>query len=144
MRNLAIACIAFPILVLCACAGSSGSNGRVEEGGTDQATSYEMDGGKRRVNDNQGSGPLGSQTNPVKCDGFDGAKAYLEKLRGPNGEKISYVDAGSAGVGPFGSLIYQYDITIPTPGGSRQTQIFVDIDFADYSEGKAATGFTIK
>ena len=144
MRRLEVTFVVTSMIALCSCAGSSGEKAREEGGGTDQATSYEMDGGKRRVNDNQGSGPLGSQTNPVKCDGFEGAKTYLDKLRGPNGEKLSYADAGSAGVGPFGSLIYQYDITVPTPGGSRQAQIFVDIDFADYSEGKAATGFTIK
>lgn len=142
MRKFCLIPVALLTLSFMSCAGSQES--ARSETYSDQATKLQMDETRRRVNDNQGSGPLGSQTNPIKCDGFDGAKAYLSKLRGPNGEKTTYEDMGSAGVGPFESLIYQYNVNYPTPGGSKQVQVFIDIDFADYSEGKAATGLSIR
>lgn len=144
MRKLAMLTGTAFTLILSACAGSSSESKANSEANMDQATRYEEDNTRRRVNDNQGSGPLGSQTNPIKCDGLDGARAYLDRLHGPNGEKVSYTEIGSAGIGPFGSLMYIYDISYPTPEGGKQAQIFMDPDFAEYSENKPATGFTLK
>lgn len=144
MRKLALMPFTMIVLSLLSCAGSSGGAQSEPAATQDQATSHEVDTSRRRVNDHIGSGPLGSQTNPIKCDGLEGAEAYLKRLHGPNGEKTTYTDMGSAGVGPFESLIYQFDISYPTPGGSKQAQIFMDIDFAGYSEGKPATGFTLR
>ncbi|HSQ41348.1 MAG TPA: hypothetical protein VLM37_03605 [Fibrobacteraceae bacterium] len=130
-------------LLLFGCAGSK--HDTRNEGGMDEATRLQADQEEhRRANDNIGSGPLGTQTNPIKCDGLEGARAYLDQLQGPRGQKITYTDEGSAGVGPFGSLLYLFNVSYPNMGEQVETQLFFDIDFAEHKENHAAAGFLLK
>jgi len=140
-RPFIIFCSALTIL-LAGCASQAETNARYDANpGMDQATRYEESGDHRRANDNIGSGPLGSSTNPIKCDGLDGARAYLAKLRGPQRQVVTYTEPTDAGVGPFGSLMYFFDLQYPTPQGPVSSQIFFDTDFSNYSEPQPASGF---
>jgi hypothetical protein len=131
-------------LLACASSGPAKKSDLDAQTGLDQATTYQLDDTKRKANDNQGSGPLGTQTNPIKADGMEGAKAYLERLRGPGGQKVAYTETGDAGVGPFGSLLYGFEVEYPTRPGPIKGQLFFDIDFAGYKEYRPAAGYTLK
>jgi len=134
--------IAAATIALVSCASQSEIKARQDANtGMDQATTYQDSDEHRKANDNIGSGPLGSSTNPIKVDGIEGAKAYLAKLRGPNGQVITYTESGDAGVGPFGSLMYLFELQYPTPQGPVSVQLFFDTDFSGHAEPKAASGF---
>ena len=127
---------------LFACAGSEPKPAAASNAKYDTATKFEMDEGHRKVNDNIGSGPIGSRTNPVKCEGIEGAKAYLAQLKGPGGEAVSFAEPVEAGVGPFESLIYYFEVSFTGKQGEVKKQVFFDPDFTGYHEPKPAAGFS--
>lgn len=117
---------------------------------TKQAVSHDLptrtemgEQGERRASDHQGTGPLGTKTNPVKCDGEAGVQKYLENLRGPQGQILQWEAMGSGGIGPFGGLVYIYDVSYPSPQGSVRSQIFFDTTFEGVSEHRPASGFRL-
>lgn len=132
-------------LFFSSCAGSKAAKEREDaKEVVDAPTQHQMDDTRRGANENMGTGPLGTSTNPIKCGGVEGAKKYLEKIRGPKGQKITFVEAGDQGMGPFGSLVYLYNIEYPTPQGPVQEQLFFDYDFDGFDEPKAPKGFRLR
>jgi hypothetical protein len=80
-----------------------------------------------------------TQENPVKVGGgaFDGPpreRAYLDNLRGPNGESITYERTGSL---PFGDTILD---AFEIKGLSQSVTLY--IDEYNYTEPRAPVGFT--
>jgi hypothetical protein len=138
----------FASLVACALASCASSKPIGDNTGLsdqyDQATQYQMEQSHRKVNDNIGSGPIGTKTNPIKCEGLEGANAYLKKLQGPKREPVTFSELTDNGVGPFGSLVYVTDVGYTGASGLVQVQVFFDIDFTGYHESKAVPGFLLR
>lgn len=95
-----------------------------------------------RANENDTFGVLGSRENPVKCDGPQGQRTYLNRLAGPNGEAVTYRRAGNFGVGPDGHIIDGYAIDLD--GRSTSIIIFMDMYHRDYVESRVVPGFTLR
>lgn len=83
---------------------------------------------------------LGSAENPVRAGGVQGSRAYLDRLRCPNGRPIRYERVGSFGIGPFGNIIdgYEYRCRRNDTG-----TIFIDMYHGDHVEQNAPPGLTI-
>jgi hypothetical protein len=85
------------------------------------------------------SGPLGSKTNPVKCDYPEGERAYLSRLRGPGGASATFNRTGSAGPGPYGHILDHYSVTC----GGKTYDVYMDMYFKNYVEKNPIPRFTI-
>lgn len=85
------------------------------------------------------SGPLGSRTNPVRCDFPAGERAYLSRLRCPDGSRPSFNRTGSVGAGPYGNILDLYEVKC----GGQSYQVFMDMYFKGYVEKQAVPGFKI-
>jgi len=145
MHKLSSLVMLMATATLISCAGSKASKDSADSGERyDKATTYQMDTGHRKVNDNIGQGPLGSRTNPIKCEGAEGASEYLKKLTGLHAEALTHSELTDVGVGPFGSLLYSTDVEYTGPAGAVKNQLFFDIDFTGYHEPKVAPGFLLK
>lgn len=89
----------------------------------------------------QVSGPLGSKTNPVRCDKPSGEQQYLNSLRCANGTRPQYARMGSFGFGPYRNILDMYKVTCQD--GEALT-IFMDMWHKGYVEKEAVPGFTIE
>jgi hypothetical protein len=86
------------------------------------------------------SGPLGSRTNPVRCDGVPGELAYLGRLKCSNGGATEFSRQGSVGFGPYGGIVDEY----VTVCGLGFRSVFLDMYHPKYVERRAAEGFSLK
>ncbi len=86
------------------------------------------------------SGPLGSKTNPVRCDYPKGERAYLSRLRCSDSKQPEFSRIGSFGIGPYGNILDGYRVKCE---GSDEVKVFMDMYFRDYIEKEAVAGFTI-
>lgn len=86
--------------------------------------------------------PLGSRENPVRVNMPDGQRSYLRRLRCANGAPPDFSRSGSAGPGPFGSIVDAYSVTCR---GSEPAQsvIFMDMYHPTHDETRAPPGFTM-
>ena len=85
------------------------------------------------------SGPLGSETNPVRCAHVAGEIHYLNRLRNLDGSKPAFHRVGSFGRGVYGSVIDGYEVT----SGDQTVMIYMDMyHFFDF-EREAVPGFTL-
>jgi len=84
-------------------------------------------------------GELGTKTNPVRCDGVAAERAYLNRLRGPDGKAPEYARLGSFGGGPYGNILDGYRVV----SGGKEYTIFLDMYHPNYVEKNAVPGFTI-
>lgn len=110
------------------------------DGGSAQhrATPYEVqDQTKPKV---EISGPLGSDTNPVRCDFPKGERQYLNRLRCADGEPPTYSRIGSFGLGPYGNVLDGYKVKCE---GRDDVTIFMDMYHQKYVETEAVPSFTI-
>lgn len=57
----------------------------------------------------------GSVLNPVRCDGPEGERSYLKRLRGPNDELVEYKYIDSI-LGPEGRILDIFSISNPAAG----------------------------
>jgi hypothetical protein len=80
---------------------------------------------------------LGSEKNPVKCYGPDGERAYLRRLRGPDGAPPTFFRLGSYGVGPYGNIIDGYKVKT----SEAEIMVFMDMYHPDYVETNPVAGF---
>ncbi len=96
----------------------------------------------KRAGDYLGTGPLGAKSNPIKCEGSSGAKSYLNSLKGPLNEKITWEEVGSGGISPFGGVAIIYTIKVVSVNAGNPIQLYFDTTFDDYVEPKAASGFS--
>ncbi|HEX8640698.1 MAG TPA: hypothetical protein VF704_06035 [Allosphingosinicella sp.] len=83
--------------------------------------------------------PLGSLQNPVRVGGPDGERAYLARLRCPDGAAPRIGARSDAGVGAFGSITGAYALTC---GGAASSVIF-DMYHEEHVETRAPAGFTL-
>jgi antitoxin component YwqK of YwqJK toxin-antitoxin module len=74
--------------------------------------------------------PLGSKANPVLCGGVEGERAYLSRLRDPEGRHVKAIRIGSAAEkSPFGGIMDIYGIE--TEAGHRG-KIYLDMYHSEY------------
>ena len=84
---------------------------------------------------------LGSKENPVRCHMPQGEHAYLQRLTGPKGEKVTYRRRGSVIAGKDGHILDVYEVMYA--GNDQVFDIYMDM-YHDHIEKKAVKGFKIK
>ena len=126
------------IIILSACASSGGPKKKAIADGSDSEVDAILE--TKKANHYVGSGPLGSKTNPIKCEGISGAKEYLSKLKSKDGSKVQFEEIGGGGVSPFGGISTIYKVTST---GNPEMQLFFDTTFDGYKEPKAPSGLNI-
>lgn len=83
--------------------------------------------------------PLGSERNPVKVKMPQGERAYLDRLRCPDGSAPAYERRGSGGPARDGDIIDFYTVTCP---GAEPVTVVMDMYHRD-REDRPVPGFTI-
>ncbi len=86
------------------------------------------------------SGPLGSWNNPVKSNGPSGERAYIKRLKCPDGETPKFHRVGSYAPGPYGNILDGYDLVC----GDQKFKIFMDMYHCCFKETEPVPGFTIE
>ncbi|MBL8673655.1 MAG: hypothetical protein JNL07_02110 [Rhodospirillales bacterium] len=84
--------------------------------------------------------PLGERENPVRVYMPPGQRAYLSRLICPEGGAPAFSRAGSAGKGPFGTVLDMYTVTC----ASMARRVFLDMYHPDYVERRPVPGFRIR
>lgn len=85
--------------------------------------------------------PLGSAGNPVLAEGPPGERAYLARLRCPEGRAPTFERSGSAAQpSPYGSIMDIYQVACDAP---PLHTIFIDMYHRGYVETRAVSGFTL-
>ena len=86
--------------------------------------------------------PLGSWENPVRVYTVEGRRAYLSRLRCPDGSRPRFGRPTMSGAGIYGSLIEVN--TADCVGRSRvHAIIYIDLDHPGRRETAAPAGFTL-
>lgn len=86
------------------------------------------------------AGPLGCRSNPVRCYGPAGEQSYLDRLRGPGGQRILYKRAGSLLLpSPFGNIVDLYRCK----NGRTSRCIYMDMYHKEYMETRPVSGLTL-
>lgn len=86
--------------------------------------------------------PLGTPENPVRVAMPIGQRDYLTRLICDNGEQVSaFARSGSAGIGPYGSMMDAYTVICDTYQGAVEHTIYLDMYHSDYEEVRPAIGF---
>jgi hypothetical protein len=86
--------------------------------------------------------PLGTPENPVRVAMPIGQRDYLARLVCNNDEQVSaFIRTGSAGIGPYGSMMDAYTVICDTDQGATEHPVFLDMYHADHEEKRPATGF---
>jgi hypothetical protein len=83
--------------------------------------------------------PLGTRENPVRVGGPDGERAYLARLRCPDGAAPRIGARREAGTGAFGSVVAAYQVIC----GDADTPIVFDMYHEEHVETRAPAGFTL-
>lgn len=83
--------------------------------------------------------PLGSERNPVKVRMPQGERAYLDRLRCPDGSTPTYERQGSGGPAPDGDIVDYYTVQCP---GAEPVTVIMDMYHRD-REDDPVPGFTI-
>lgn len=84
--------------------------------------------------------PLGTRENPVRVGGPDGERAYLGRLRCPDGAAPRIGARRDGGIGAFGSVTGAYELTC----GAGTVQILFDMYHEENVETRAPAGFTLR
>jgi len=82
---------------------------------------------------------LGSERNPVKVQMPQGERAYLDRLRCPDGSPPAYERQGSGGGASDGHIVDFYTVTCP---GAEPVTVVMDMYHSD-REDRPVPGFTI-
>lgn len=86
--------------------------------------------------------PLGTPENPVRVAMPIGQRDYLTRLVCSNGERVSaFTRNGSAGIGPYGSMIDSYTVICDTYQGAVEHTVYLDMYHGDHEETRPAQGF---
>lgn len=85
--------------------------------------------------------PLGSPSNPVRCERPAGERAYLHRLRCSSGDPPRFDRSGSYGPGPYGTIIDGYRVRCA--GSTDDRMVFMDMYHRGYVENRPVPGFTI-
>ena len=84
--------------------------------------------------------PLGSKENPVRTQGVNGERAYLQRLICPNGVPASYNRLGSGGFSPWQFLM---DIYVVQCGKGLSFTVNMDLYHPGYVEDQPIPGMSI-
>jgi hypothetical protein len=86
--------------------------------------------------------PLGSSGNPVRAEGPGGERAYLQRLRCPEGTPPIFNRIGSSGNGlsPYGAIMDLYEVACDAPPART---IYIDMYHPGHVESRAVPGFTM-
>ena len=84
--------------------------------------------------------PLGSVENPVRVGGPEGERAYLGRLRCPDGQTPRIGARREAGVGAFGSVVAGYELGC----GAGTGRVVFDMYHEEHVETRAPAGFTLR
>jgi ankyrin repeat protein len=82
---------------------------------------------------------LGSFSNPVRCDGPEGEREYLNRLFAPDGTPVSFHRVGSFGAGPYGNLLDGYEVHAV----QAQAMVYMDMYHSGHVEAAAVPGFNV-
>lgn len=85
------------------------------------------------------SAPLGSSSNPVKCDMPRGERAYIKRLNCPDGSTPKFVRRGSFHQEHYPNILDAYSLTC----GDKKYELSMDMYHRSYVEERAIPGFTI-
>jgi hypothetical protein len=83
--------------------------------------------------------PLGSERNPVKVRMPDGERAYLDRLRCPDGTPPTYERQGSGGPARDGDIVDYYTVICR---GAEPVTVTIDMYHSNREDDPVA-GFTI-
>jgi hypothetical protein len=83
---------------------------------------------------------LGSAENPVRAAMPPGERAYLQRLRCPEGKAPTFDREGSVGLSPYGSIMDVYTVACDAPPAHH---IYIDMYHPDHVELEAVPGFSI-
>lgn len=83
--------------------------------------------------------PLGTLANPVRVGGPAGERAYLDRLRCPDGAAPRIGARREAGVGAFGSIVAAYELSC----AGADARILFDMYHEEHVETRAPAGFTL-
>lgn len=84
--------------------------------------------------------PLGSEANPVRVNMPPGERAYLSRLRCPDGKRPKFDRAGSMGIGVFGNILDLYMVECKDV---KPAEIYMDM-YHKQKEDRPVPGFTIE
>jgi hypothetical protein len=86
--------------------------------------------------------PLGTEKNPVRVGGPEGARAYIGKLRCADGSHPKVGARSSGGIGAYGTLTERYPLDCGAAAPGRVALAF-DFYHAEHVEARPAPGFAI-
>ncbi|HEX8467397.1 MAG TPA: hypothetical protein VF620_06305 [Allosphingosinicella sp.] len=86
--------------------------------------------------------PLGTERNPVRVGGPEGARAYIARLRCADGSRPKIGPRSSGGVGAYGTLTERYPLDC---GGAAPGRVALAFDFyhEEHVETRPAPGFAL-
>lgn len=86
--------------------------------------------------------PLGTEKNPVRVGGPEGARAYIARLRCADGSAPQVGARSSGGIGAYGTLTERYPLDC---GGAAPGRVALAFDFyhEEHKEARPAPGFAI-
>jgi hypothetical protein len=86
--------------------------------------------------------PLGTEKNPVRVGGPEGARAYIARLRCADGSSPQVGARSSGGVGAYGTLTERYPLDCGRAAPGRTILAF-DFYHQEHVERRPAPGFAI-
>ena len=86
--------------------------------------------------------PLGSEQNPVRVGGPEGARAYIARLRCADGSKPAVGARSTGGVGAYGTFTERYPLDCAGAAPGRTTSPSISI-IRSMSRRRPAAGFAI-
>ncbi|HEX8308893.1 MAG TPA: hypothetical protein VF645_10810 [Allosphingosinicella sp.] len=86
--------------------------------------------------------PLGTEKNPVRVGGPEGARAYIARLRCADGSSPQVGQRSSGGVGAYGTLTERFALDCGTAAPGRVALAF-DFYHQEHVETRPAAGFIV-
>ena len=86
--------------------------------------------------------PFGSERNPVRVGGPEGARAYIARLRCADGSLPQVGPRSTGAVGPYGALTERYQVDCGG-GAPNRVSIAFDLYHAEHVETRPPAGFAI-
>ena len=86
--------------------------------------------------------PLGTEKNPLRVGGPEGARAYIARLRCADGSRPQVGPRSSGGIGAYGTLTERFPLDC---GGAAPGRVALAFDFyhEEHVETRPAPGFSI-
>ena len=86
--------------------------------------------------------PLGTERNPVRVGGPEGARAYIARLRCADGSRPQVGPRSKGGIGAYGTLTERYSLDCSGAAPGRVALAF-DFYHAEHVETRPAPGFAL-